>query len=232
MQKQEGNKGVPLSKWQEQKRQVLEAARLMVEKGLVVGTSGNVSLRLPPENGRPLLAITPSRRYYDTLGVDDIPVLDFQAMPVEGDLPPSAETMLHIGIFQARPNVQAVIHTHSVYASALAVAGLGIPPVLDDQMVFIGGEIKLAEYALPGSGDLVRNTVAALGERNAVLLPNHGVVGVGRTLRDAFTVSQLVEKTAQVYAIALTLGKANPLPAEMIKMGKALFDRSAEIEDT
>ncbi len=212
-----------MSKWQEEKRLVLEASQKMLEKGLVVGTSGNVSLRLSPEGGRELLAITPNRRYYDLLTMDDIQVIDFEAEPIQGDLVPSVETMLHIGIYQARKNINAVIHTHSVFASAIAVAGLEIPAILDDQVTFIGGEIKLAKYALPGTEELVDNTLAALGERNAALLPNHGVVGIGRTIRDAFTVCELVEKTAKVYVCALTLGKVNPLPDEAVEVEKAFF---------
>ncbi|MFQ6121549.1 MAG: class II aldolase/adducin family protein [Dehalococcoidales bacterium] len=212
-----------MSKWQEEKRLVLETSQKMLEKGLVIGKSGNVSLRLPSESGRELLAITPSSRYYDSLTIDDIQVIDFEAEPVEGDLAPSAETMLHIGIYQARKNINAVIHTHSVFASVISVAGVEIPAILDDQVTFIGGEIKLAKYAFPGSQELVDHAVAALGERNAVLLPNHGAVGIGRTMREAFTVCELLEKTAKIYFCALVLGKVNPLPAEATEVGKAFF---------
>ena len=212
-----------MSKWQEEKRLILETSQKMQEEGLVVGMAGNVSLRLPVENERELLAITPTRRYYDLLTIDDIQVIDFEAEPVEGDLAPSVETMLHIGIYQVKKNINAVIHTHSVFASAISVAGLEIPPILDEQVSFIGGEIKLAKYALPGSQELVANVLTALGERNAVLLPNHGVVGIGRTMRDAFTVCQLVEKTAKIYLLALALGKVNPLPTEAVEVEKAFF---------
>jgi L-fuculose-phosphate aldolase len=212
-----------VSKWQEEKRLVLETSQKMVAKSLVVGKSGNVSLRLPPEGGRELLAITPTSRYYDLLAVDDIQVIDFDTEPVEGNLPPSSETLLHIGIYRARQNINAVIHTHSVFAGAVSVAGLEIPAILDDQVTFIGGEIRLAEYALPGSGEVVNHVIAALGERNAVLLPNHGAIGIGRTMREAFTVCELLEKTAKIYLCALALGKVNPLPAEAIEVGKAFF---------
>jgi len=212
-----------MSKWQEEKRIVLEAGQMMLKRSLVVGTFGNVSLRLTPENDRELLAISPSQRYYDTLTADDIQVIDFEGDPVEGDLIPSVETMLHIGIYRARKNINAVIHTHSVFASAIAVAGLEIPAILDDQVTFIGGEIKLAKYALSGSQELVENVLAALGERNAVLLPNHGVVGIGRTMRDAFTTCELVEKTAKIYLLASALGEVNPLPAEALEVEKVFF---------
>ncbi len=214
-----------MSRWLEEKRQVLEAAQRMLRLGLVVGTSGNVSLRLPPEDGRELLAITPSSRYYDLLTVNDIQVIDFAAELVEGSLPPSVESMLHVGIYRARKRVGAVIHSHSVFASAISVAGLGIPAITDDQVAFIGGEIKLARPAPSGSKGLVANTIAALGDRNAVLLASHGAVAVGRTMTEAFATCQLVEKTAQVYYLALSLGKVNPLPAELAEAARAYFAR-------
>ena len=217
-----------MSKWQAEKRVVLEAALQMVARGLVVGKTGNVSLRLPPEGGREILAITPSRREYDLLNVDDIQVVDFEAEPVEGDLPPSVETMLHIGIYKARKNIKAVLHTHSVFASAIAVAGLEIPPILEDQIVFLGGEIKLARFAMSGSDELIANVVTALGERNAALLPNHGAVGIGRTMREALTVCELLEKTAKIYCCALALGKVNTLPDEAIESRKGIFPKAAK----
>ncbi|MEJ2739760.1 MAG: class II aldolase/adducin family protein [Dehalococcoidia bacterium] len=213
-----------MSRWQEEKRQVLEASLKMLDKGLVIGTSGNMSLRLSSEGGQDLLAITPNRRYYDLISVDDIQVIDFEAEPVEGDLVPSVETMLHIAIYQARKNINAVVHTHSVFASALAVAGMEIPAILDDQITFIGGEVKLARYALPGSQEMVDNALAALGKANAVLLANHGVLGIGRTMRDALTVCELVEKSAKIYISALTLGKVNPVPAEALEVQQAFFN--------
>jgi len=213
-----------MSQWREEKKTVLEAAQKMLEKGLVVGTAGNVSLRLPPEGERQLLAITPSARHYDLLGVDDIQIVDFNGKTVEGGLRPSMEMMLHIGIYRARKNVNAVIHTHSVFASAVSVAGRDIPPILDDQVAFLGGGIKLAEHTISGSPEQVANILAALGDRNAVLLPNHGAIGTGRTMRDAFTACELIEKTARIYLLALSAGTVNHLPAEAIEAEKALYD--------
>ena len=214
-----------MSHWQEARKAVLEAARKMAEKGLVAGTSGNISLRLSSGGKKQLMAITPTSRHYDTLKNEDIPIIDFDGKRVDGKLPPSVETQLHIGIYKARKDVNAIIHTHSVYASAAAVAGLHIPPLLEDQVVYLGGEIKLADYAVSGSVELATNAVAALGERNAVLLANHGAVGTGRTMRDAFTACELIEKTAKVYLLTLLAGKVNQLPEEAIAIHKKLYAR-------
>jgi len=214
-----------MSRWQREKKLVLETAQKMLEKGLVVGTAGNVSLRLPCEGERPLLAITPSARHYNLLSVEEIQVIDFEAKPIEGDLTPSMESMMHIGIYQARKNINAVIHTHSVYASAVSVAGHDIPAILDDQVAFLGGQIKLAGHALTGSPEQVSSVIAALEDRNAVLLPNHGAVGIGRTMSDAFTACELIEKTARIYLLALSTGKVNLLPDEEFEAEKAIYDR-------
>jgi L-ribulose-5-phosphate 4-epimerase len=213
-----------MSQWQEEKRTVLEAAQKMSAIGLVVGTSGNISLRLRPEGKQMLLAITPSSKHYHSLGVDDIQIVDFNGRNVEGNLRPSMETMLHIGIYQARKNINAIIHTHSVYASAAAVAGREIPPILDDQVAFLGGEIQIARHALSGSPEQVTAVIEALGDRSGALLANHGAVGTGLTMRDAFTACQLIEKTAKIYLLALSTGKINILPPGAIEAAKAIYD--------
>ena len=209
--------------WEIQKMEVLETARRIDEKGLVVGTSGNVSQRFKEPDGRELVAITPSGRHYDTMKVGDIVLVDMEGRRVEGELAPSIETMLHVGIYKARKRVCAVVHTHAVFGSVIAVTGSEIPSLLDDQVALLGGEIKVAGYALPGSLELARNAVAALGSRNAVVLANHGTVTVGRNLREAFNNCELLEKTARVFVLARTLGEMTPLPAGAAEAEKALF---------
>lgn len=212
-----------MSMWNSEKKTVLQAAQQMAAKGLVVGTSGNVSMRLGKHGERELLAITPHGRYYDSLNVDDIAVLDFEGKLVEGELDASIEKLLHIGVYKTRRKVNAVIHAHPVVGSALAVAGVEVPAILDDQVTEIGGEIKVTEYALSGSPEIVKNVLSALGPRNAVLLANHGALSVGRDMREAFTVCELLEKTAKIYVCALSLGKVNLLPADMAELLKAYF---------
>ena len=206
-----------------QKMEVLETARRMDEKGLVVGTSGNVSQRFREPDGRELVAITPSGRYYDTMKAEDIVIVDMEGQRVEGELAPSMETMMHLGIYKARKKVCAVVHTHAVFGSAIAVTGKEIPSLLDDQVTFLGGEIKVAAYALPGSPELAKNAVAALGSRNAVVLANHGTLTVGRNLREAFNNCELLEKTARIYVLAMGLGALTSIPADMAEVEKAFF---------
>jgi L-fuculose-phosphate aldolase len=209
--------------WDSEKKAVLEAAQEMERKGLVVGTAGNVSLRLKDPSGRELLAITPSGCRYDSLEVDDIVIVDFERQRVEGKLNASIEMMMHLEVYKARQKVNAVVHAHPVFCSVIAVAGLEIPAILDEQVTYIGGEIKVAEYALPGSRELARNAVSALGPRNAVILANHGALSVGRDMCEALTICELLENTARIYVCALGSGKVHPLPAEVAELEKAFF---------
>lgn len=209
--------------WDSEKKAVIEVAQEMERKGLVVGTAGNVSLRLKDPSGRELLAITPSGRYYDSLKVDDIVVVDFEGQRVEGEQKASIETVMHTEVYKARKKVNAIVHAHPAFCSVIAVTGLDIPPLIDEQVIYIGGEIKVAEYALPGTPELAKNAVSALGPRNAVILANHGVLSVGRDMREALTICELAEEMAKIYVSVLSLGKVNTLPAEVVELEKAFF---------
>ncbi len=209
--------------WEKEKKEVLEALQRMCEKDLVVGTSGNVSLRIPSAGDGTLAAISPSGRFYDTMTAEDIAIVDFDGKLIEGPYSPSIEMPLHLGIYKTRKKVNAVIHTHSIYGSVLAVAGMEIPCILDDQITHLGGEILVTEYGLSGSPELVRNALAALGPRNAVLLANHGVLSVGRTIREALVNCEMLEKAARIYIGARSLGNVNLVPAEMVEVMKAYY---------
>ena len=211
-------------RWKEERHEVVLAAREMASLGLVTGSSGNVSMRLRRDDDiRELLAVTPSGKPYATLKDEDIVITDFDVEPVEGELTPSSETLLHVAVYRARPDVQAVIHTHSVFSSVAAVAGLDIPPIIDEMMITIGGPIKVSRYAFPGSQELADNVCAALDERNGALIRNHGAVGAGRDLREALDVCALVERVAQIFIYASMLGKANTLPSEVIEAELSIY---------
>lgn len=174
----------------------------LIEKKLVASTWGNISARINDT----LVAITPSGRNYLTLRPEDIVVLDLQGNIIDGSLKPSSELMLHLAIYNQRRDVKAIVHTHSVFASACAVAQKSIPPIIEDLVQMIGGGVDVAQYALPGTQKLAENAVKALQHKNAVLLANHGMVGCGQNLNEAFTACELVEKAAQIFIYANMLG--------------------------
>lgn len=205
-----------------ERTEVLEAVRRIVAAGLVAGASGNVSRRIKTSDGD-LVAVTASRVPYARFTLDDVLVVDFEVEPVVGDGVPSSESLAHLAVYGARPDVGAVIHTHSVYASAFAVAGLPIPPVLDEQVVLLGGAVEVAAYAPSASKELARNAVAALADRGAVLLRHHGVLGVGADLDEAVAAVELVERVAHVRAVSVTLGEAQVLPDAVVDAERAVY---------
>jgi len=212
-----------ISRWHDEKIAVVQTARQLTKLGLVTNANGNVSVRLNPHEGHNLFAITPSKKSYDSLNVDDIQVVDFDIDPVEGKHVPSSESLMHVGIYIARPNVGAVIHTHSVFASVAAVCGLDIPPIIDEMVVTIGGAINVTEYAFPSTQELANNVCKALDEKNAALIKNHGAVGVGETLEEALEVSTLTERVSQIFYYASLLGKIIPLPQKAVEAEASIF---------
>lgn len=195
----------------------------MAELGLVVGTAGNVSVRLNSENGCELMAVTPSGKSYDSLTQDNVVVTDFEVEPVEGDLPPSSESLLHVGIYQRRPDVRAIVHTHAIYSSVLAVSGIDLPPVIDEVVVYVGGAIEVSRYGFPGTPELADNVCDALGVNKAAFIANHGAVTVGETLEEALSICLLVERASQIYIMARSLGQVTPIPTEFVAAETAIY---------
>jgi L-fuculose-phosphate aldolase len=190
--------------------EIIRVGQSLVTTGLVAGSWGNVSARLP---GTKWVAITPSGSNYMSLSQEDLVVVDLQGAKVSGGHP-SSEMALHLAIYLERSDVQAIVHTHSVYASACAVARRPIPPIIEDLVQMAGGEVSVAAYALPGTHELAAAAVMGLGEKQAVLLANHGLVGCGSTLAEALLVCQLAEKAAQIFIFANQLGGAQLLSEE------------------
>lgn len=195
------------------KQQIIEVGIKLLRNGLVAGTGGNISARLPDME---YFYITPSGMAYEALQPDDIVGIDYNGDLVEGTRKPSIECMMHASILRARPDVGAVVHTHSLYATAVASAHLPIPAFLETVIATNKCEIKVAEYAPAGSQELAENALRTLGEDSAVLLANHGVVGVGRDLAQAVRVCETVEKAAMVFLMSRIVGGPIPIPTEVI----------------
>ena len=202
------------------KQQVAEVARRMAKLDLVSGTSGNVSARL--SDG--LMAITPMGKSYEGMTADDIVVVDGDLNPVEGDLMPSSESLLHVAIYAARPDVGGIVHTHAVYSSAVAAAGLAIPPIVDEMVVTLGGAVRVSEYAPPASEEVAERVCDALGNRDAALIRNHGAVAVGADPEAALKASILTERAAKIFVLSSILGHPTTLPDEVVASEAAIFE--------
>ncbi|MHC1782213.1 MAG: class II aldolase/adducin family protein [Anaerolineaceae bacterium] len=190
-----------MSNFEEAKNQIVKAARHLLARGFLSATGGNLSLRVP---GQPAFAITPSNYDYEKMLAEDICVLDFDLKPLEGARKPSVESAMHAGIYLARPDVNAVIHTHQVYPSTLAVINAPIPALFDEQVRFLGRSVEIIPYAPSGTGMLKNAIIKLIGNHhNAYMMANHGALVFGHDLERALHNVDVLEKCALAYLLAL-----------------------------
>jgi L-ribulose-5-phosphate 4-epimerase len=198
-------------------------ARRMWESGLVAGSAGNISRRVPDHPH--LIAITPTSITYDDMSAQQIVVLDLKTgETVESKEAPSYELPMHRVIYAAMPHVSAIVHTHSPFVTTLSVLRRPLPPVIDEMMVHFGGTIEVADYAFTGTDEVGHNAVRALGDRAGALLANHGNVCVGNDLARTLNTAIVMESAARVYVQALQAGEPVPLPDGSILAGRRMFD--------
>jgi L-fuculose-phosphate aldolase len=189
--------------------ELVRFARQMITTGLVRGTSGNISVREP---GAASCVITPSGVDYDTMKPQDLVLVGLDGDRDMSQAKPSVDTPVHLAVYRARPDVAACIHTHSLYAAAFSIVGREIPALITESAGYVGGPVRVMDYVPPASPDTGDQVAAALGKDRAVLLPNHGVIAVGETLKKCFGAAMAVEESAHVAFIALQLGTPRPVP--------------------
>ncbi|BBJ27729.1 class II aldolase/adducin family protein [Athalassotoga saccharophila] len=197
---------------------LLDACQEIMDLRLVSGTWGNLSLRL--ENGN--ILITPSGIPYDAIREDDLVICDRSGNVVEGNLPPSSELKMHVAIYSSRKDVNAIVHTHSLYASIASAIFDEVQLLVEDVAMVIGGRIRVTSYRYPGTQELADEVVKALGDRMAAIIANHGQVAVGPTMDDALLAAQMCEKASEMYVIASQYPKVNALPDSDVR---SLYDK-------
>jgi L-fuculose-phosphate aldolase len=197
----------------ELRRGIIEAARRMNAIGLNQGTSGNISARAGDR-----MLITPSGVPYDHLEPEDIAALTLEGEygSYEGRLAPSSEWRFHLDITRARPDVGAIVHAHSTYATTLAICRKEIPAC--HYMIAASGSttIRCADYATYGTKELSDNALRALEGRTCCLLANHGMIATGANLAKAMWLAVELETIARQYYLSLVLGGPVLLPDEEI----------------
>ncbi len=207
---------------------VVEAGLVLARSSMTIGTYGNISCRVDKNH----IAITPSGRDYQQLTAADIVVTDLEGTVQQIDSGngeqannaaankgnpaapsrPSSELPLHLEIYKNFPEARAIVHTHSVYASALAVVHKDLPPIIEDLTQIVGGAVRCTDYTIAGTKELGMRAVEAMeGGHSAALLANHGAVCWGRTMKEALATAQILEKAAQIYCIAHSFGSPFPL---------------------
>lgn len=183
------------------KQQIVETARRLTEKGYLVATGGNLSLRV---QGQSAFAITPSNYDYLKMLPEDVCILDFDLKPIQGERKPSIESALHAAIYQVRPDVNAVIHTHQVYAGALSLIRAPIPALFDEQVRFLGRSVEIIPYAPSGTG-MLKKTIArhVKNHHNAYIMQNHGALCFGQDAERAEHNVEILEKCSLAYLLTL-----------------------------
>jgi ribulose-5-phosphate 4-epimerase/fuculose-1-phosphate aldolase len=200
--------GYQVGEYDDYRNEVLRCSQWLSEQGFfgsLTGTGGNVSLRILE---RDIIVITPSGKSYRDMSADDLCVLDFNLNPLEGDLPPSVEANLHLGIYQNRSDINAVVHTHQRFAGVFSVINEPIPPLFDEITLHIGDSIEIVPYAFSGTPELVKNVIGKLVNGcYCYILQNHGSLCLGSTLDNAALNAELLEKVAEIYYYALVTGR-------------------------
>lgn len=201
-------------KMESARTQIVEFGRRLVTARLTTGTGGNLSFFDRKEG---LVAIKPSGVDYFEMKPEDVALFEPDGTPVEVPKKPSSETAMHLEVYRRRPDVNAVVHAHSVFATTIACMGWELPAV-HYLVGFSGYKVPLAKYATYGTPELARNTADALGSFNAVLMANHGLLAVGPTMLGAFSTAEEIELVAQIYVRAKAMGDPVILPKEEMEV--------------
>lgn len=180
---------------QKAKQDILDYCLLSMQYGLNFNTQGNISIRLPEENR---FLITPSDLEYDKMAADDIVVVDKDANLIEGKHEPSSEVTVHLAVYRRRPDVQAIVHTEPVFANVFGVLNEPITGALVNMVIYTKGDVPIMPFALSNRTEFGDAMCDVMGDLNAVVWGNHGLLTVGPNLRDAFKTSVAVESAAKV----------------------------------
>lgn len=179
----------------EARREVIAYCHRMQAEHLVYSTAGNVSVRIDGE----LIAMTPTSFPYDALEPEDVCIVSTAGDVIEGRREPTSELPLHTLVYARRPEVGAIIHTHSPYAMTMAVLGWDLPPILTGLVEAVGGGVRNAPYSRPTTAEMADLTADALIDRGACFMRHHGLLAVGVDLRHAFLAASVTEGAAKVY---------------------------------
>ena len=185
------------------KQQILDYCLRSMEYGLNFNTQGNISLRVPDQPNRFL--IPPTDLEYDRMTADDIVLVDENANVIDGPHEPSSEVTVHLAVYRRRPDVNAIVHTEPIFANVWGVIGEPITGTLVNMVIYTKGDVPIMPFALSNNTAFGDAMCDVMGDLNAVVWANHGLLTVGENLRDAFKTSVAVESAAQVLLHARTV---------------------------
>ena len=193
------------------REEIIEYGKKTVQSGLTRGTGGNLSVF---DRASGTMAITPSGIDYFKIKPEQVVLIDVQSGKiVNGDAVPSSERDMHRIFYKYRSGIDAIIHTHSVFATTIATLNWALPP-LHYLVAYAGTDVRCAEYATYGTVALAKNAFKAMEDRKAVLLANHGLLAGGATLAEAFTVTEEIEFCCELYYRTKCVGDPVLLPQD------------------
>ena len=193
-----------------EKEQVVRYGKKLIDRRLTTGSGGNISVCNREKN---LVAISPSGLDYYETTPEDIVILDIDGNLVEGKNRPSSEAGMHLAFYKNRADVSGIVHTHSKFATAIACMGWELPAV-HYLIGMAGHRVKCTGYATYGSDELAKKALETIGDSNAVLLANHGLIALGEDVDRAFSTAEHLEFVSEVYYLTKTLGTPNILSDE------------------
>jgi L-ribulose-5-phosphate 4-epimerase len=196
------------------KQELMELHLELPKNNLVVWTGGNVSAR-DPETG--LVVIKASGIRYEEMRPHHMVVVDIDGKMLEGDYKPSSDVYSHLYIYKHRPDVNGVVHTHSVYATAFAAVGKEIPCVLTAIADEFGGPIPCGGFALIGDDAIGKVVIESIGKSPAVLLKNHGVFTIGKNAKSAVKAAVMTEDNAKTVWLAMQIGVPDVIPQDDVE---------------
>ena len=193
-----------------EKEQVVRYGKKLIDRRLTTGSGGNISVYNREKN---LVVISPSGLDYYETTPEDIVILDMDGNLVEGKHRPSSEAGMHLAFYKNRADVSGIVHTHSKFATAIACMGWELPAV-HYLIGMAGHRVKCTGYATYGSDELAKKALETIGDSNAVLLANHGLIALGEDVDRAFSTAEHLEFVSEVYYLTKTLGTPNILSDE------------------
>ncbi len=217
----------------ELKKQICEIGRRIYQQGYVAANDGNITVRIGPDR----FLCTPTMVSKGFMEPEDIAVVDRQANQLSGRKPRTSEILLHLEVFEAIPEVNAVVHAHPPHATAFAVAGVPVPScILPEVEIFIG-QVPIAEYDTPGSKNFAETILPHLRNKaNTILLSNHGVVTFGNTLEEAYFHVETLDLYCKILLLARQVGGVRQLPDpkmnELLALKKKLGFEDPRIGET
>jgi L-fuculose-phosphate aldolase len=204
-------------------QEMVTVTQLLYQRGFIVGTEGNISVRVASDR----CWITPTGCHKGLLRPEDLVLVDLQGRVHFGQGRPSSETPMHLALYQCRPDVRAVVHAHPPMATALTVAGYRLESALLPEAVVTLGDVPTVPYQMPTTPQFAREIGDVMRHTEAVLLENHGSVTIGSSLLDAFNRMEVVERVAQIFYLAQTLGRVQRLSETDVADLQSLKQRQA-----